>query len=449
MKLINRVITAMFFIFSVSASMGQEVHEFSLKEAIDYAMQNNYEVIYSEKNIEAAKQQMKEATAFGLPQIDGAIDYADNLALPTSLIPGDFFGTPGEDQEIQFGTKYSMNAGLYASQLLYSGKYIVGLQTAKVFLQKANIDFFKDKVAVTQQVADSYYDILATEEQLSVIDTTLAVTKTIAEETRLTYEVGFAEDVDVDQLELLVADLEASRIYLNNQLSIAQAYLKFFLGINTQDSLILKDEMIDLIERRQNSEIIRQVFNVNENVDFVSLQKTKEIRFMQVKLEKTAYQPTLAATINLQSNAQRNTWDFFDPDGKWYTSSVFGVSLVVPIWSSGERRAKVKQAQIAYEQIEVQQDQLKVQLGLQYQTAINEYFNAFTVYQNRDRARKVAAKIFQTTSIKFSEGMASSIDILNTQNQFLDSEKAFINSGRVLLRAGQELERLLTKSINP
>ena len=88
-------------------------------------------------------------------------------------------------------------------------------------------------------------------------------------------------------------------------------------------------------------------------------------------------------------------------------------------------------------------------MGLQYQTAINEYFNAFTVYQNRDRARKVAAKIFQTTSIKFSEGMASSIDILNTQNQFLDSEKAFINSGRVLLRAGQELERLLTKSINP
>ena len=131
------------------------------------------------------------------------------------------------------------------------------------------------------------------------------------------------------------------------------------------------------------------------------------------------------------------------------TSENADISLVVPIWSSGERRAKVKQAQIAYEQIEVQQDQLKVQLGLQYQTAINEYFNAFTVYQNRDRARKVAAKIFQTTSIKFSEGMASSIDILNTQNQFLDSEKAFINSGRVLLRAGQELERLLTKSINP
>lgn len=428
--------------------MAQEVFEFSLKEAIDHAMQNNYEVIYSEKNIEAAKQQMKEATAFGLPQIDGSIDYSDNIALPTSLIPGDFFGKPGEDVELQFGTKYNMNAGLFASQLLYSGKYIVGLQTAKIFLEQANIDFFKDKVAVTQQVANSYYDVLAVVKQLKVVDTTLIVTRNMAEETRMIYEVGFAEDVDVDQLDLLVADLEASKVYLNNQLSIAHAYLKFFLGLDTQDSVVLKDELEMLIEERQNSEIISQIFNVNENVDYVSLEKTKEIRFMQVKLEKTAYQPTLAATINLQTNAQRNSWNFFNTSEKWYTSSVFGVSLVVPIWSSGERRARVKQAQIAYEQIGVLQDQLKVSLGLQYQTALNEYFNAFTVYRNRDKSRKVAAKIFNTTSIKFSEGMASSIDILNTQTQFLDSERAFIISGRALLQAGQELERLLTKSIN-
>jgi outer membrane protein len=449
MKLIFRFIIALLFVQSAFTSLAQQTFEFSLQEAIDYAMQNNYEVIYSEKNIEAAKQQMKEATAFGLPQIDGALDYADNIERPTSLIPGEFFGEPGQDIEIQFGTKYSMNAGLYASQLLYSGKYIVGLKTAKIFMEQASIDFFKDKVAVKQQVADSYYNVLATEEQLRVVDTTLKVTQKIANETRLTYEVGFAEDVDVDQLDLLVSDLEASRVYLDNQLSIAHAYLKFFLGLENEDTVVLKDEMFDLIEKRKNSEIASQIFNVNENIDYVSLAKTKEIRFMQIKLEQTAYQPTLAATINLQTNAQRNSWDFFNPDGTWYPSSVFGVNLIVPIWSSGERRAKVKQAQIAYDQINVQQDQLKVSLRLQYQTALNEYFNAYSVYQNRDKSRKVAAKIFKTTSIKFTEGMASSIDILNTQNQFLESERAFIESGRILLQSGQELDKLLTKAINP
>lgn len=449
MKIIFKITAVALLMQLVVVSTAQETYELTLEMAVEHAMQNNYEVIYSEKNIEAAKQQMKEATAFGLPQIDGALDYADNIQQPTSLIPGDFFGTPGEDVEIQFGTKYSVNAGLYASQLLYSGKYIVGLQTAKVFLEKANVDFFRDKVAVTQQVAESYYDVLSTIQQLEVVDTTLEITRVQANETRLTYEVGFKEETDVEQLELLVADLEASKTYLNNQLVVAYAYLKFFLGLDSEDNLILTDNMDNLIEERQNSAIISQSFNYNENVDYVSLDKQKQIRFMQVKLEKTAYQPTLMANINLQTNAQRNEWDFFSADGKWYPSSVFGVTLAVPLWSSGERRAKVKQAKIAYEQMDVLQEQMRISLGLQYQSALTEYYNAYSFYLNRDKSRKVAEKIYKTTSTKFTEGMASSLDILNTQNQFLDAEQEYINAGRALLRSGQELERLLTKSINP
>ena len=275
------------------------------------------------------------------------------------------------------------------------------------------------------------------------------VTRKLAEETRMTYEVGFAEDIDVDQLELLVVDLEASKIYLQNQLGITHAFLKFYLGLNEQDSIILSDNMNKLVDLRQNSSVVSQQFDYNENVDYVSLAKQKEIRWMQVKLEKTNYMPSLMANINLQTNAQRNEWDFFDPNGKWYASSVFGISLQVPIWSSGERDARVKQARIAYEQIGVMEDQLITTLKLQHQTAQNEYLNAYSVYMNKDKARKVAEKIFKTTSIKFTEGMASSLDILNTQNQFLNAEQDYINAVLILLKAGEELERLLTKSINP
>ena len=449
MKIFNKIILALTLLFTVEYAAAQNTYQFSLQEAIDYAMENNYDVIYSEKNIEAAKQQMREATAIGLPQIDGSVDYTDNIARPTSLIPGDFIGQPGEDIEIKFGTKYNANAGLYASQLLFSGKYIVGLQTAKIFMEKANVDFFKDKVAVKQQVANAYYNVLSADEALWVIDTTLSVTRKLAEETRLTYEVGFAEDIDVDQLELLVADLEASKVYLENQLGITRAFLKFYLGLGDQDTVILEDNISELVDARQNTAIVNRPFDYYDNVDYVSLSKQKEISYMQVKLEKTNYLPSLNATINLMTNAQRNEWDFFDSSGKWYTSSAFGVSLQVPIWSSGQRNAKVKQAQIAYEQVNVLEDQLVTTLKLQYQTARNEYLNAYTVYVNKEKARKVAEKIFNTTSIKFTEGMASSLDILNTQNQFLTAEQDYINSALSLLKAGEELERLLTKSIKP
>jgi len=449
MRYIKHCIVFLVLIFFVSHAEAQHVYRFSISEAIMYAMENNYDVIYSEKSVEAAKQRVRETTAIGLPQIDGSLDYKDNIARPTSLIPGEFFGKPGEDIEIQFGTKYSMNAGLFASQLLFSGKYIVGLKTAKIFLEKTNIDFFKNKVAVRQQVANAYYNVLSTQEALWVLDTTLRVTRKLAEETRSTYEVGFAEDIDVDQLELLVADLEASRIYFDNQLNITHAFLKFYLGLTEQDSIILTDSLNGLIQEMNQSTLTAEPFDYRQNVDYASLAKQKEVNYLQVKLEKTEYLPTLMANINVQTNAQRNSWDFFDSKGRWYASSVFGVSLQLPIWSSGQRKAKVEQAKIVFDQINIRERQLITSLNLQYQTARNEYLNAYAVYKNKEKARKVAEKIFMKTSVKFGEGMASSLDILNTQTQYLNAERDYINAAAGLLKAGEDLKMLLTKSITP
>jgi len=433
----------------VADTYTQQVYQFSLQEAIDFAMQNNYDVIYSQKNIEAAKQQMRAATAQGLPQIDGSLDYTDNIAIPTVLLPGEFMNPPRDEEiPIQFGTKHNMTGGLTASQLIFSGKYIVGLQTAKIFIEKTNIDFFKDKVAVRKQVADSYFDVLSAQEALRIIDTTLIVTKKLAEETKMTYEVGFVEDIDVDQLNLLVSELEANKVNMINKVTITQAYLKFYLGLTDQDSLVITDNMKTLIESMQYSGFLGQPFEYKENVDYASLSKQREISWMQVKLAKTEYLPTFMANINLQTNAQRQQWDFLSSDGKWYTSSAFGVKMSLPIWSSGQRHAQVKQAQIAYEQIQVKEDQLVTTLKLQYKSALNEYHNAMSVYNNKDEGRKVAEKIYDKTRTKFSEGMASSLDILNTQNQYLSAERDYITSASSLLKAGEVLKKLLTKSIS-
>jgi len=285
--------------------------------------------------------------------------------------------------------------------------------------------------------------VLATEEALKIIDTTYIITKNLAEETRQVYEVGFAEDIDADQLDLLVADLEANRTYFKNQLFIANAYLKFYLGLNETDSLVLTDDLKSLVNKWEHSSILLQSFSYNRNIDYVLMNKQKELKNLQVNLEKMAYLPTLSANIDFQTQAQRDSWNFFNFDEKWYQSSAFRVSMKVPILSGGERKAKVKQARIAYEQVEVLENQLETQLKLQYDTKRNEYLNAFSVYHNKEKNRKISEKIYLKTTEKFQEGMASSLDILNTQNQFLNSQNDYINATNALLRAGLNLELIL------
>ncbi len=437
-------IPLMVFLFLLNAVlMAQQVRTFSLNEAIEFAMQNNYTLINAEKDVESAKYRVKESTSIGLPQVNASVSYTDNIQRPVMIIPD--FTDPTKNMELQFGTKYDGALAASVSQLIFSGEYIVGLQAAKKYLEKTDIDFFKNKLDIKQKVADSYYAALSVLDGIVIVDSTLTITRKLANETRQVYEVGFAEETDVDQLDLLVSDLEASRDYLNNQLVIAQAFLKFYMGINDADSLILTDNMGSIIDDKSNMALMSNPFAISQNVDYRSIAKQKELSLLQVKLEKSAYMPSISANLNYQTQAQRSQWDFFSSDGVWYNSSVFGVSMSIPVFSSGMRYSKVKQAQIAYEQVEVMENQIISQLNLQFSTARNEYMNALNVYLNKQKSRKTAEKIYLKTTEKYSEGMASSLDLLNTHNQFLNTENEYINASLALLKAGEELEKILTK----
>lgn len=439
----NKFIITMSVISLTISVNAQEVRHFTIDQAVEYAMENNYQIVNAGKDVEAAKYIVQESTSIGLPQVNGVINYADNIARPVVVIPD--FNDPSKNMELQFGTNYDASLGASVSQLLFSGEYIVGLQAARKYLEKTNTDYFKNQVEVKQQVSNSYYAALSASEGLRIIDSTLRITKKLAYETREVFNVGFAEDIDVDQLDLLVSDLEASALYLSNRYIMSIAYLKFYLGLNETDSIVLTDNMEGIIAARHNSKLLSNPFNINQNVDFRSISKQKELSYLQVKLEKASYLPSLSANLNYQTQAQRDDWNFFNSKGVWYSSSVLGISMQIPIFSSGQRSSKVKQARISYEQVEVREKQLVSQLNLQYDAAINEYMNAYRVYENKQVSRKTAEKIYNKTTQKYIEGMSTSLDILNTHNQFLNSENEYINSALQLLQTGEELEKILTK----
>ncbi len=439
----NKFIILIVAAIIATGGIAQETRHMSVMQAVDYALENNYEIINAEKDVESAKYQVKESTSLGLPQVNASVNYNDNIARPVMIIPD--FTDPTKTMELQFGTKYDASLGGSVSQLVFSGEYIVGLQAARKYLEKSNADFFKNKVDVKQQVSNSYYAVLSAEEGLKVIDSTLAITSKLAIETRQVYEVGLAEETDVDQLDLLVADLEASSLYLKNQQIISYAYLKFYLALSDADSIILTDSMVGIIEVKHNSNLLTNPFDFDQNVDYMSLSRQKELTFLQVKLEKAAYMPSISANLYYQTQAQRDSWDFFNSDGVWYSSSALGVKMQIPIFSSGQRRSKVKMAQIAYDKMGVMESQLITSLNLQYNAAKNEYMNAYKVYENKQKNRRIAEKIYNKTTQKYIEGMASSLDLLNTHNQFLNAERDYINSAHSLLKTGEELEKILTK----
>ncbi len=422
------------------------IKHFSLQQAVDYSLVHNWGVINSGKDLEIAKQKIKEQTAQGLPQINASIDYSDNFSRPVFILPGELAGKPGEGIPVQFGTRYSGALNANAKQLIFDGRYFIGLKAARVSLERTDKAFFKNKLAVKEQVSDAYFNVLSAEESLHIVDSTLQITQKLAGETEQIYKAGLAEDVDVDQLNLLVANLKASRTFLKNQLGIARAFLKFYLGMGEKDSVVLTQTLPELIRQKTHNPLLMSVFNLNNNIDYQTIQTSIKLEDLKIKLAKAAFVPSINAIFNYRNQAQRDVWNFFQPGQKWYQSANFGISMSIPILSSGERLAKLKQAKIEYEKTLVLKQQTKAQLNIQYQTLKNDFHNALSVYHNKLANRKVAEKIYRKTAAKYTHGMATSLDLLNTHNQFLNAESDYINSGLSLLKAAEKLEILLTKA---
>jgi outer membrane protein len=427
-------------------SAAQQPVVLTLEQARDYARKHNYELRNAQLDIETARFKVKETVATGLPQVSANISYNDNIGLPVQLVPGDFFGQPGEDIEVQFGTKYSANAGASVNQLIFSGSYIVGLQASKAYLEQSEKNLFKNQVEVNKAVSESYFLVLATKESILVIDSTLEITRKLAEQTKIIVENGFAEETEFDQLQLLIADLETGRMNAVSQLETTKSYLRYHLGMDEKQQIEVSESLVELTEKLVAEKLFATQFNMFNNIDFQILQNQKDLALLQLKLEKSAYLPTLSAFLNYNTQAQRQEWDFFDSKGKWYSSSVFGVSMNIPIFSGGERSSRVRQAQYQFEKTQVAEEMVSSSLKLQYQTVRNELENALQTYQNTKSSKGIAEKIFRRTGVKYTEGVAASLDLLNTQNQYLTSQSQYINAALNMLNKTVALESILIQS---
>lgn len=438
----------MVFLILSGHARGQESLDLSLNQALEKGLMHNFSLQTARIEVESARQKVRETTASGLPQISANVSYNDNISLPTTLLPGEFLGQDNP-VAVRFGTRYSGAAGFTLNQLLFSGSYIVALQSSQTFLRQSEKNLAKTRIEVTKNIKDAYALVLATHENLRVIDSTLSITRNLAQQTRLIVESGFGEETDLDQLLLMVDELETARNNVLSQVKLAENMLKFHLGIEPSTQIRLTDKLDELATQFAGSHLENKPFQINENIDFQLLKNNQQLAGLQLKLEKSTFLPTFSAFLNAQTNAQRPEWDFFDSKGRWYFSSVWGVSLNIPIWSSGERAARVRQAQLKLQSMHVAEASLRNSLGLQYQTSSSAFGNALLTVENTRRNKATAEKIYYRTGVKYAEGLASSLDVLNTHNQYLNAQTQYINATLDLLNKATELESLLANPSSP
>jgi len=441
------------FIVNLAFLSGQaqpedEIKKFSLREAQIYALEHNYDVINALTDVEIARKKVKENLALGLPQIDANAGYTNFIELPTQLIPAEFFDPdagPGDFEEIQFGTQHNASWDASLNQLIFSGQYFVGLQAAKAYVGLMERSLEKSHIEIKDLVAKSYYPVIILQQNKVVFDSTLASLENMLYETDEYYKAGFLEDTDVDQLLLLISDMQTTINNLENQLVIAYNTLKYMMGIPADEEIQVTDKMEDLLTEVDREFMLNSPFDHNEHIDYLLLKDQEQMAILQLKLNRAEYYPTVNGFYTYQQDAMQNQFDFFGGNSTWYTNQVAGISLNLPIFSSGNRSAKLQQAKLEIEKIKVQENQLKQGLSLRVRTVKSEFNNALLIYQNKKLAVTIAENIYQKTEVKYRSGISTSLELSQTYNQYLTTQIEYLTSILDLLNKKAELEKELTK----
>ncbi|MFN5772679.1 TolC family protein, partial [Flavobacterium sp.] len=351
-----------------------QAYAFTLKEAIDHAIQYNYSAINANRDVEAAKKKKWETTTIGLPQINGNVSYQDNFRLQQSLIPAEFFGgQPGEFIPVAFGTKHNMNAVVTLSQLIFDGSYLVGLQSAKTYLKISENAKVKTNRELREIVTTTYGNVLLADESIHIFDRNKAALEKTLSDTREIYKNGFAEEESVEQLQITLASVNSALENVKRQKRIALDMLKLVLGINLEDQLTLKDKLEFLTQTNMDLAILKEQFEVKNNIDYQIGQNTLTSSELLLKLEKSKALPSLGAQVNFGANTFGNRFTMFNSDQLWFNYSNVGLGLTVPIFSSLGRSARTQQAKIAVEQSKTRLTELEQTLKLQFEKAKSDY----------------------------------------------------------------------------
>jgi outer membrane protein len=408
---------------------GQSSLTLNLEQAKKHALEHNKSLINAGLAISKSELAVREAIANGLPQVNASADYSNSLGADITIqfMPG--------AQPAVIPIKPQSNLYLNVGQLLFSGNYIVGIQTARLYNDLSVKSRQKTELEVLTQVSDAYYLVLVSRELLGIMKQNAENLDKLFQKMKAMEEVGVIESLDVDQLSVQINTLQNAVKASERQLELATNLLRLQLGEGVDTRIELTEELSSVMDGAGFEGILLKSFDLSGNIDYQLMQQQVLISEKMVNMQKANALPTLSAFY-------RYTYKLLKPDFDMTPPNMLGLQMNIPIFSSGVRTYQVRQAEIGLKTAQNQQDIVSDQLRIQEKQLRYNYVNALETYQNQQKNIEVARRVYNNLKLKYEQGMISGLDIVNADNNYLRAETDYISSMMQVLSTRVQLEKL-------
>jgi outer membrane protein len=406
----------------------------SLKEAQDYALKFNLSVKTSRYDIQASRYALLDAVSAGLLQVNSNATVNDNLIIMTRIID-----LNGQQTAFKFGTTYDLSLGVSASTTIFNAPYIVGIQTAKLGQKLTGLNVERTEIETRESVIMSYYLILLSEESMKILDGNIAALKETLKTTRSMLSAGMAESTDVDQMVSNVSMIENTKSSMERTLEMNYNMLRFQLGVSPATKITLTETLESILEKTDINKVLNTGFDVKENINYKLSASQEKMSALALKMQESAVLPTISGFYTYAKGGMGNKLSGLE----WFPNSIVGVQVSLPIFATGSRYSKIKQAKINLEKARTGSELVTEQLLLQEKQLRYNLVNARDQYNLQKANIDVSKRVYTSTENKYKQGMASSLELTQANSLYLQSENNYVSALMNLLQTKLALDKLL------
>ena len=419
----------LFLLILSSFSLKGQSQKLSLSECIDLAIKNNENLKNSILEEKISKALSNEYLSIGFPQInfDGGIKY--NHEVPKSLLDISRFmpGVPeGTEQEVQFGQAYDGRVDLFVNQMIFNGSYFVGLSAAKELIKLSEKMTERNVIDIHESVSKAYYTTLNTKSRVDLVNSNIDRLDALLKQTKSLYENGFVEKLDLDRIQVSYNNLKSEKIKADRLYDLSLAVLKFQIGISV-------DKKIELIEEFNEELVTAFSFDLNEfdyskRIEYSILQTDKNLKFYELKNNRTQYLPQVYANYNYGYNTSASQSNIFFESDRWKKFGTFGLQVIVPIFDGFLKRSRINQSKYKIEQVENQMLFLERSINLQINQSLAAYHNSKESLKIARENLELAQDVYFASEKKYAQGVGSNLELIDSNNSLKIAQNQYYNS---------------------
>ncbi|MDD2196661.1 MAG: TolC family protein [Bacteroidales bacterium] len=413
--------------FAVGQTFAQpQSFNLTLKDAQDQALEHNRTLKNASLEIQKAEAVRWQTLATMLPQANVNLDYSN------------FMG-----YEINFGgMPIPMNpSGNLTAQvgIGLSGAQLIGTQLGAIATKMAEINLQKTEQDIVNQVKSLYYSILIMDQTVTLLDKSLGNIRKLHEFTENSVKVGVADQTDADQLLVQIATMETTINSTKRSLEMLYNSLRLQMGAEASVEITLTQTIEDLLNIEGALQLLKADFILDNNFNFQLVKQSADLSKKQIALNSWSYGPTVSAFYQYT----KKTYFGKDEGFNMTPPNLVGAAIAIPIFSSGTRYTKVREAKLAHEvQLNTLAD-TKEALTIQHSQLCYNLKSAFESYDTQKKNIEVNQRILENISKKYEQGMASSLEVTTTGTNLITAQNSYVQALMEVVTAQIALEKLL------